>query len=550
MIKLFKIISLLLLSTVAYSQVAENCYRLYLTDKNYNTYDLNNPEEFLTTKSINRRLKQNISLQINDLPVSQFYLDSLKKLGLTILNKSKWLNTVVVYTNDIELIDTIDYYGFIRTFQKSTKTLDSNSFKDILVRNEMTLTKTKGDNYDYGFGSTQISMVNGHTLHRSGFRGENISIAIIDAGFYNVDILPAFDSLRINNQILGTKDFVDGDTQVFDASNHGMKVLSVMASNIPGELIGTAPKANYWLLRSEETSSEYSIEEDNWLAAAEFADSVGVDIINSSLGYTEFDDPLQNYIYENLDGNTTFITKAADIAASKGILVVNSAGNLGDDPWKYISAPADADSILTVGAVDSFAASVYFSGIGPTSDGRIKPDVTAMGYRAAVQGNDGNITFSNGTSFSAPIISGMAACLWQYFPNLSNMEIIHKIQESAHQYSNPDYQMGYGIPDFGKAAGLENINLISVINNEAFIKTYPNPFTDNITIEFLIKISEQINIELYNSTGEKMRTEFAYPNTYKTTIIIKDLAQYSSGIYYLKIKIGDSYITKTICKIN
>ena len=549
MLKVLKVLLFLFFSTTIFAQVSENCYRLYLTDKNYNQYSINNPEEFLSTKSIKRRNKQNIDVVYNDLPVSEFYLDSLDKLGLTILNKSKWLNTVVVYTTDNELIDTITNYGFIKTIQKSNKRLNTKLYKNILQNNEQNLTATKNDNLDYGYGTTQISMINGHILHQSGYQGQGITIGIIDAGFYNVDILPAFDSLWNNYQIIGTKDFVDGDANVFDASNHGMKVLSVMAGNIPGKLVGTAPKANYWLIRSEQAISEYAIEEDNWVAAAEFADSVGVDIINSSLGYTEFDDPTQNYTYENMDGNTAFITKGADIAASKGILVVNSAGNLGSDAWRYISAPADGDSVLTVGAVDSFASYAPFSSLGPTYDGRVKPNIAAMGYRTAVGSDDGTITFSNGTSFSAPIISGMAACLWQYFPELSNMEIIQKIEESAHQYSTPDYNMGYGIPDFGKAAGLENTNIISIINNEAFIKTYPNPFNDHINIEFLIKLDNQIIIELYNSTGKIIKSKIIHPNTYKTFVSFNELQNLSQGIYFLKIKVENTYITKTISKI-
>lgn len=551
MLKPIKILFFLLLYSATYAQVAENCYRIYLTDKNNNEYNINNPEEFLSEKAIARRITYNIDIELNDLPVSKYYLDSLEKLGLSILNKSKWLNTVVVYSTDKDLIDTIENYSFIQSVQKSNKTLITNNLSEnILVNNNNHITKANENDLDYGYGVTQIGMINGHTLHKSGYLGQNMTIAVIDAGFYNVDLLPAFDSLRYNNQILGTKDFVDGDNQVFNASSHGMKVLSIMASNMPGKLIGTAPKANYWLLRSEQTASEYSIEEDNWISAAEFADSVGADIINSSLGYSEFDDSMQNYSYSEMDGNTAAITKAADIAASKGILVVNSAGNLGDDPWRYISAPADGDSVLTVGAVDSYASLAYFSSVGPTSDGRIKPNVAAMGYRTALQGTDGNITYSNGTSFSTPIIAGMAACLWQCFPELNNMQIIEKIQQSAHQYSNPDNELGYGIPDFGIAAELYNTNLISIIKNEALIKTYPNPFRDQIKVEFLIKINEEITIELYNSTGNKLRSKIINPNHYKTIVSLSKLSNYSPGIYFLKIKIGNEYVTKIISKIN
>lgn len=550
MYKFLKILFLLALPSVLFGQIPEDKYRLYLTNKAFNEFSIENPEAFLSSKAIERRYKYQINISENDLPISTYYIDSLKSLGLSILSKSKWLNTIVVYTTDTNLLDTITNLSFVTSKQKVESNLSANSHKSLLRKIPQQLVVETEDYIDYGTATTQISMINGHTLHQNGYQGQGITIAVIDGGFYNVDILPVFDSLWTNNQIIGTKDFVDGDNQVFDASNHGMKVLSVMGANLPGQLVGTAPKANYWLLRSEQTLSEYSIEEDNWAAAAEFADSVGVDIINSSLGYSEFDDINQNYSYTNLDGNTTFITKAADIAASKGILVVNSAGNLGDDPWKYISAPADADSILTVGAVDSFASLAYFSGLGPTYDGRIKPNVSAMGYKTAVQGADGQVSVANGTSFSAPIISGMAACLWQYFPELNNMDIIRKIEESSHQFSNPDNELGYGIPDFGKAANLNDISLISVINNEALINTYPNPFNDKINIRFLIKINENVKIELYNSTGEILKSNNVQLNFYQSVFTFDKLSDYPPGIYFLKIQLGENYVTRILSKIH
>ncbi len=541
------LIFILIASYTSFAQVGENSYRLFLTDKNYNSYSVDKPEEFLSQKAIDRRVKQNIDIQINDLPVSKIYIDSLEKLGLHILNKSKWLNTVVVYTTDQELIDTITYIGFIKSKQKIVSNLKPFLKEDSFEKNNLTILSENNDPLDYGYATTQISMLNGHVLHQSGYKGQGITIAVIDAGFYNVDLLPAFDSLIDNHQILGTKDFVDGDSLVFDTSSHGMKVLSTMGGNIPGELIGTAPQANYWLLRSEEVSTEYSVEEDNWVTAAEFADSVGVDIITSSLGYTEFDDPSQNYTYSDMDGNTTFITKAADIAASKGILVLNSAGNLADDPWKYISAPADGDSVLTVGAVDAYATYVYFSGLGPTFDGRIKPNVAAMGYQTAVQGTDGLITVANGTSFSTPIMAGMAACLWQFYPDMNNMEIIQKIEESAHQYSDPDNKLGYGIPDFGKAANLTNTSIVSFAE-KTIVKVYPNPFSSYISIELLQKADEVVTIELFNIIGRKIMCERKSSNGF-TIINLNNLENLPSGIYLLKIKIGNQIIQKRISKI-
>jgi len=334
---------------------------------------------------------------------------------------------------------------------------------------------------------------------------------------------------------------------VFDAPSHGMKVLSIMGGNIPGELIGSAPKANYWLLRSEDNSSEQSIEEDYWVAAAEFADSVGADIINSSLGYTEFDNSDQDYSYSDLNGNTTIITKAADIAASKGILVISSAGNLGDDPWKYISAPADGDSVLTVGAVDSYANYAYFSGLGPTTDGRIKPNIAAMGLHTVLMGTDGNITTGNGTSFSAPLISGLAACLWESSPELTNMEIFKRIEESSHHFSSPDYFLGYGIPDFGKASGITNSGL-SILEENIIVKIYPNPFYSEINIELFQKSRNLIVIGLYSITGEKIFESEEFIENYGSIKISKNLNTLPSGIYLMKISTTNDAVIRRICK--
>lgn len=531
----------------AYSQVADNCYRLFLTDKNQSTYSVDKPEEFLSTKAIQRRETQEIDISYNDLPVSKYYTDSLKKLGLQILNQSKWLNSVVVYTLDKELIDTIRSYDFIKSKQKIEQTLTTNTAIKYGLDTEYSLTTTQDNPLDYGYGTTQIAMINGHVLHQNGYKGQGVTIAVIDGGFYKVDELPAFDSLFTNNQIIGTKDFVDGDYHVYHGSDHGMKVLSTMGGNIPGKLIGTAPKANYWLLRSEYTPTENSIEEDNWVAAAEFADSVGCDIITSSLGYSEFDDPQQNYSYSDMDGNTTVVTRAADIAASKGILVLNSAGNAGDDEWKYITAPGDGDSVLTVGAVDEYAQYAYFSGLGPTYDGRIKPNVAAMGYQTSVQGVNGAITVANGTSFSTPIIAGMAACLWQSLPNLTNMAIIQRIEESAHQYSTPDYYLGYGIPDFAKAANITSSDIVTFADT-GIISIYPNPFGNYIHIDILHKTAENISVQIYSILGRKI-VEDKVGISENNRITIHNLNKLSSGMYIIKVKIGNVITQQRIIKL-
>ena len=370
----------------ANAQTAPDKYWIQFTDKNNNPYLISAPEQYLSQRAIDRRTKYNIPVDSKDIPVTPVYVDSLRSIGLSILTVSKWMNSVTVETTDSLLMDTIDYLGFVKTKQKVPKSKNKDATNSFLLNSKVSPVFTKTDDiktlFDYGLGTAQIGMLNGHILHNNGFQGQGMQIAVIDAGFQNANVNSGFDSLWANNQVLGTRDFVDRNSDIFSEHSHGNVVLSTMAAYLPGELIGTAPKASYWLLRSEDANTEYLIEEDNWISAAEFADSAGVDLINTSLGYTTFDDSTMDHVYADLDGNTSRITQGADIASSKGILVVVSAGNSGNKPWRYIGVPADADSCLTVGSVDGYMKYSDFSSVGPTADGRIKPDVVAMGSKA------------------------------------------------------------------------------------------------------------------------------------------------------------------------
>ncbi len=470
-----------------------------------------------------------------DLPISEFYVDSLEKMNLKIQNRSKWLNSVVVYTEDKLLMDTINYISFVKTIairsDKKTKKAKKNRNKKIKVELKQ---QTAENILEYGEAKNQIEMLSGHLLHNEGFMGQGMQIAVLDAGFYHVNQLAAFDSLWINNQIIGYRDFVDGDTSLFDADSHGMKVLSTMAANLPNKFVGTAPKAEYLLLRSEQGASEYLIEEHNWLAAAEYADSIGVDMITSSLGYTDFDNAAQDHSYADLDGNTTIITQGADFAASTGMLVVTSAGNEGFNSWKYISAPADADSVLTIGAVDKYGAYAYFSSIGPTADGQVKPDIVTQGLSTTVLSMSGTTELSNGTSFSAPIAAGMLACLWQARPELNNMQIIDIVQKSSTQYTNSDKFVGYGIPNF-YAAYLYSNNTGFLDLDDQKIKLFPNPFSNYLNIILYNNVAfDSINLELFNITGEKV---FYEQNITQQSGIytIRSLDFLNNGIYFLKL---------------
>ncbi len=441
--------------TISYSSnsqiVAPNTYVISFTEKDTVNFNISEPENFLSERAINRRQKYNIPVTEQDLPVNINYINAVKDLGFEIYAKSRWMNHVVVFSEDSTLLSIVNALDFVKKYEKvehiKKNKVKKQKLKDINIQSVPDTSFV----LDYGRGENQIEMLNAHNLHNKGFMGQGMHIAVLDAGFYNVDSLAGFDSIRVSNQILETVDFVQRDGDVYEDATHGMSVLSTIAANLPGRLIGTAPKANFYLLRSEDERSEYMVEEYYWLSAAEYADSVGADMIHSSLGYNDFDDKTTSYTYEDMNGDITICSRAADIASSKGILVVTSAGNEGNDPWKYISTPGDADSALTIGSVTSSGNVSGFSSRGPSFDKRIKPDVMAQGSWSWVLGRRQGVTAASGTSFSGPIIAGAVACLWQANPEFTNMEIIDAVKKSSDRYSNPDGDYGYGIPDFEKA---------------------------------------------------------------------------------------------------
>lgn len=535
---------LIMFSNFAHSQ--KNKYWVKFRDKANNEYSVDRPEEFLSSRSLERRSKQNINIVESDLPVTQLYIDSLLNLGVEVLYTSKWFNSAVIKSTDSLLIDSLESFEFIVEKQKvyGTPVMKSAISKFQFSPYETTHATIS----DYGFAREQIYLCNGQFLHDLGFCGQGLVIAVIDAGFYHVNLLPAFDSLWMNSRILGTRNFVDDDYEIYEAHPHGMYVLSIIGGNIPQQLVGTAPKASYWLLRSEDTSSEFLVEEDNWIAAAEFADSVGADIINSSLGYYVFDDPEMNHTYADMDGKTTRVSRGATMAASKGMLVVVSAGNEGNKPWHYLIAPSDAENVLGIGAVDSLNRKAIFSSFGPSADGRIKPDITAMGVANAFQGITGEINRGNGTSFSSPVIAGLAACLWQSFPEQNSLTISKAIISSALNFSAPNTSIGHGTPDFALA-----YNYLKVMNSydqKGSASVYPNPFTDHLTIILQKEPNDDVAIEFFNSFGQLIKKE-SYDSMGSSVFIttLNNLTQLSSGNYILRITSGNNISNNRIIKI-
>jgi len=366
-------------------------------------------------------------------------------------------------------------------------------------------------------------------------------IAVLDAGFTNANIISSLRHIWDEDRVITWKDFVKDGMDFFNSHNHGSSVFSIMGGFQPEMLIGTAPNAEYILVRTEDGNSEYLIEEYNWICGAEFADSIGADVINSSLGYTEFNDSAQNHTYSDLDGRTAPISIAATQAARKGMIVVTSASNLGDDPWFRIGTPADADSILAIGAVDSLGIITNFSSRGPSYDGRVKPDVAAQGRLTVAQYSAGNFVYCSGTSCSSPVVAGLAACLWQANPNSTNIEIIEAIRKSASQYFNPDSAYGYGIPDMVKADWL--LRSPEEFEDDSFISftLFPNPVTDYFYLQVFRPeetSNEEVTLNIYDLLGRLQRQDILQITGQQFMSDVRDISNLATGIYILEIRLS------------
>jgi hypothetical protein len=440
-------------------------YIVKLSNKGGNSYSISSPAGFLSARAIARRTRYNTSIDSTDLPITTSYLNSIKAIaGVTVLNISKWLNAVSIQTTNPAAITTIQSLPFVQSVSgiaaKQTNTdnytahnkFDAENTVYPLINFTNKGEGINGDFYDYGTSSSnEIKLHKGEFLHNIGLRGQGMQIAVLDAGFYNYTSLKSFDSAIANGQILNTWDFVSGHASVTEDDSHGMMCLSTIAANIPGQFIGKAPKASFYLFRTEDANSEYPIEEFNWVCGAERADSAGADVITSSLGYYDFDNPVFNYAYSQLNGNTTLSSKGADLAAKKGLLVLSAVGNEGNVAWRYLITPSDGDSVIAVGAVNATGVTGSFSSYGPSADGRVKPDMASVGVYAVVQSIGNYVGTANGTSFATPNLAGLSTCLWQAFPEFNNMKIYRAMRESSSQYSNPDNRQGYGIPNMKTA---------------------------------------------------------------------------------------------------
>jgi len=535
----FSIYLILIFIQLKFVSAQTSKYFIEFKDKNSSPYSISRPSEFLSDRSINRRAKQNIQTSFQDLPVNKTYTDSLKKMGVNVWYTSRWMNSALIET-DLPTLEMVKNLSFIK--HDNTKTFDKVSARQSNNKSKITSKKTfklrrksKTKNIlttaDYGMSFNQDKMIGVDEMHNQGFMGNGMRVAIFDAGFKNANQIKCFQHLFNNNKVLATYDFVKKEIAVYEDDSHGLNVFSVMAAYQPGSLIGPAYQADYILLRTEDASSEYKVEEINWLMAAEYADSAGVDVINSSLGYSTFDNPKMNYKTSQMDGKTAIITRAADIAATKGMLVISSAGNEGNDPWQIITAPADADSILTVGAVDANQNYVTFSSAGPTSDGRIKPDLCTQGLNTVLCSPSGNITVSSGTSFSSPLMAGMATGFWQAHPELNNIQVIQYLRRSGNNFNTPNNMLGYGIPNFKKADQLVKVDLL--LEKEKYFIA-PNPFDDNAVTIYLNRLftNETASIQITDVSGKVIYSKNNFKLNSENQITLP--SRISAGVYFLK----------------
>ena len=539
--KKIKNILLILLLTFSFLSEAQTSYFYYvqLKDKNNTPYSLSNPSEYLSARAIARREEFKIPIDSIDLPVNPSYISQIQNLSVKVHNLSKWMNGVTIMITDTNLLSQVRALPFVSFIEFTGENSGS-----LLAKAQ----NSKNDSTSYGITSTQINQLKGKYLHDIGYKGKGIHIAVIDGGFSKVNVNHAFDSLRLQGRLLGVKDVINPSTDFYSTDAHGAMVLSIMAGNIPGQYLGSAPEASYWLIRTEYVPTEYKVETDYWCSGIEFADSVGVDVVNSSLGYYTFYNPTMNFNYSDMNGKVSRASRAAEIASKKGIVVVVSAGNEGNKTWRYIGSPADADGIISVGAVTTTGLKSSFSSYGPSFDGRVKPEVCAVGTSTALVNIDGVPTYGNGTSFASPLMAGMVACLLQLYkandPNPNIETLLNSVFKSGNSYLNPTDSLGYGIPDFVLAEQylpIDNTTLNPDTNaTDIFTLSYNYKYNS-----LLIKFANKNNIKnafirIYNMSGSVIYNKFVNSD--------KDINTYNfpAGIYAIRVSNNGKTQTRKI----
>lgn len=520
-------------------------YLVLLRDKTGTPYSVSRPEQFLSQRAIQRRQKQAIAVQERDLPVNPTYTAQIRQAGATVWYSSRWLNAVLVEATEAT-IARVQQLPFVRGLEFG------RSLNGARVGAEAVGTGPAGvrkfgqvEPLNYGQSQAQITQLGVDVMHQQGYRGEGILIGVLDSGFLRANqvgyLKPVFDEGRV----LATYDFVQKETSVYEDDSHGLSCLSAIAATADGQLYGTAYKAQFILLRTEDVASETRVEEANWLFGAEYADSAGVDVISSSLGYTQFDDPATSYTYQNLDGKTALSTRAAQIATQTGMVVVVAAGNEGNDAWRYLGAPADAASVLAIGAVDQAGQRALFSSFGPSADGRVKPDLVARGQGTVIGSPGGLIVSANGTSFATPLVAGLAAGFWQANPTLTAAQVTDALRRSGSQYSTPDAQLGYGIPSFKAVA-----SVLAANEPVGPFRLFPNPFSDAepLSVQWPDRPrNTPLTATLTDLTG-RVRWQHQYAPGSPIEFVVVPPLNLSTGLYFMTLTSGDQKRTVKVVK--
>lgn len=531
-----KLSFLLLFLTVAIfaqAQIATDIYWVQFTDKANSPYSIDNPEAYLSPRALQRRANLGVAIDEYDIPVNPQYLQAVASCGAELLNPSKWLNGVTVHVTDPSVIDAINTLGFVSAVRNCPNDLKAQEQKQRWLANEMKpVAVNRGYRGYYGGAETQVKQLKVDLLHELGFDGTGVVVAVLDGGFIGTESQPCFDNMREEGRLLGVRDYVYGSTTVYSQSTHGTSCLSTMAAYDPDNMVGTAPKASYYLIHTEDGDAENIVEEYNWVSGAEYADSLGVDVCSTSLGYVGFDMAQWDHPFAHFDGHTAPMTIGAEIAASRGMICVNAAGNDGGGTCT-IGIPGDAEHILTIGAVNGTGDRADFSSVGPTYDGRIKPDVMAMGegtYVATGYAEWGWDYYNgNGTSFATPVLAGAVACLRQARPYATVQEVCDVIRQCGSRADNPDSYYGYGIPDFSQA--LELLSVEEPIGNTPahIISVYPNP--SNGEVHVALNGLHKAELTVFDIMG---RLQYTYSfNGLNHTSFEHYLNTLDNGVYFI-----------------
>jgi len=527
-----RLVLIILSILVSFSGLAQSTkrYMVFFTDKDDTPYTIDQPQEYLTQKAINRK-GRNVSTE--DLPVTPFYISQLKDNNALIIGTTRWLNGALIQLLESDL-PTIQALNFV----KNTEYIAPN--QKPTVGGRVGVEEDVEDAQIMNATLAQYNILKTNLMHEDGYYGEGVLIAVLDGGFKGVDTGAYFKHIFTDNQVMDVHNFVTGGKDVYDYSDHGTRVFSTISAQ-GDDYEGIATKANY-LLYVTEAEFEYKIEEYNWLLAAERADSIGVDIISTSLGYSDFDDPTMDYTQDDLDGQTAVVTIAAEMAYERGIVVVTSAGNAGNRTWQKVTSPADGEHVLAIGSVNESLIKSTFSSVGPVNANWTKPDLMAMGQSTVLIDGAGSIITSSGTSFAAPQVAGLLAGIWEKYPNLTNDELLELARESADRAGNPDFSYGYGIPSY---SAIEN--RYESLEQSDFLRIFPNPITDGI-LNINVKdpnVVDIVSLIIYASDGKKV-LELSKSVNWQNNPVQISTDHLVQGIYMVKIDSEQQTVVKRI----